>query len=291
MVDLTEIFCKADDFYQGFWPQFQKHLLKTGIERNRATQMSISEMITIVILFHHSGFQNFKRYYTEFILKYSQKEFPYAVCYPRFIQLIPRILVPLMAFMNQLKASSQGIAFVDSTHLKVCHNRRINRNKVFKGIASRGHSSMGWFFGFKLHLIVNHIGEIISWSLTQGHVDDRKPVRKLAKSLKGKLYADKGYISTPLFKDLFDKGLSLVTTLRSNMKNRLLSSFDRILLKKRFIIETINDQLKNICSIEHSRHRSKTNFLVNVLSALAAYQLKPKKPAIKLYHFQQLLPF
>ena len=150
---------------------------------------------------------------------------------------------------------------------------------------------MGWFFGFKLHLIVNHIGEIISWSLTQGHVDDRKPVRKLAKSLKGKLYADKGYISTPLFKDLFDKGLSLVTTLRSNMKNRLMSSFDRILLKKRFIIETINDQLKNICSIEHSRHRSKTNFLVNVLSALAAYQLKPKKPAIKLYNFQQLLPF
>jgi len=290
MIDTTEIFCKADDFYQAFWPEFQRHLVTTGVERQRSGQMSISEMLTIVILFHHSGFQNFKRFYQFWVLKYHKKEFPHAVCYARFVQLMPKILVPLTAFMNSLKKQSKGIAFIDSTHLTVCKNPRIKRNRVFKGLAAHGRSTMGWFFGFKLHLIVNHLGEIISWSLTKGNVDDRKPVKKLTKNLTGKLYADKGYISQPLFTDLLDQGLSLVTAARTNMKNRLMSAFDRIILKKRFLIETVNGQLKEFCNIDHSRHRSKTNFLVNIISALAAYQLKPKKPKLSI-NFTQLSLF
>ncbi len=113
MIDVTEIFCKADDFYQAFWPQFRRHLLKSGFERNRTCQMSVSEIMTILIWFHHSGFRNFKWFYTESILKHHQKEFPTAVCYARFVQLVPRILVPLLAFMNQLKSTSKGIAFID----------------------------------------------------------------------------------------------------------------------------------------------------------------------------------
>jgi len=138
---------------------------------------------------------------------------------------------------------------------------------------------------------VNDRGEIISWSLTQGNVDDRKPVSNLAKNIKGKLFGDKGYISQPLFKDLFEKGTQLITTIRSNMKNRLLPLFDRILLRKRFIIETINDQLKNIAQIEHSRHRSSTNFLINLMAALSAYQLKLKKPRLKFNPAQLALVF
>ena len=291
MMDTTTIFYKVDNFIEEFWPQFRKHLISTGVERIRASQMSISEMITILILFHQSGFRTFKDFYKKSILKHRTKEFPNAVCYARFIQLIPKILVPLLAFMDTLKSSSKGIAFIDSTHLSVCHNRRIERNKVFKDVATRGKSSMGWFFGFKLHLIVNHIGEIVSWTLTQGNVDDRKPVRKLTKNIKGKLYADKGYISKPLFQDLFDRGLTLYTTVRSNMKNVLMPAFDRIMLKKRFIVETINGQLKALSQIDHSRHRSKTNFLVNLVAALAAYQLKPKKPRIRFNRNQLTLPF
>ena len=150
---------------------------------------------------------------------------------------------------------------------------------------------MGWFFGFKLHLIVNDTGEIISWSLTKGHVDDRHPIPTLAKCVKGKLFGDKGYISQPLFKHLFEQGTQLITTIRSNMKNKLLPLFDRILLRKRFIIETINDQLKNISQIEHSRYRSPINFLINLMAALSAYQLKPKKPALKFTYQQLALPF
>ena len=290
-METTALFCKVDDFLEEFWPQFRKHLIKTGVERIRSNQMSVSEMITILILFHQSGFRTFKDFYKKSIMKHRTKEFPNTVCYARFIQLIPKILVPLLAFINTLKSSSKGIAFIDSTHLSVCHNRRINRNRVFKGVASRGRSSMGWFFVFKLHLVVNHIGEIISWTLTQGNVDDRKPVRKLTKGMKGKLYADKGYISKPLFKDLFDRGLTLFTTVRSNMKNVLMPAFDRIMLKKRFLVETINGQLKALSQIDHSRHRSKTNFLVNLVAALAAYQLKPKKPTIRFNKNQLSLPF
>jgi hypothetical protein len=291
MIDITELFCKSDDFYQEFWPQFQRHLLTSGVERQRSGQMSVSEMLTIMVFFHHSGFQTFKRFYLEYVLKYHKKEFPHAVCYARFVQIMPKILVPLMAFMDSLKSRSEGIAFIDSMHISVCKNQRIERNRVFKDVATRGRSSMGWFFGFKLHLIINHVGEIISWTLTKGNIDDRKPVRKLAKNIKGKLYADKGYISHPLFQDLFDQGLSLVTTLRSNMKNRLMDFGDRIMLKKRFLIETVNGHLKEIFNIEHSRHRSKINFLVNLVSALAAYQLKPKKPKISINTALVPLPF
>ena len=256
MIDVNEIFCKADDFFKEFEPKFRKHLIQDGLKRNRSTEMSISEMMTIMILFHQSCYRNFKGYYNAHVKIHLKKEFPTLVSYSRFVQLMPRMIVPFLAFLQSIKGKSTGISFVDSTSISVCKNKRINRNSVFKGLATRGKSTMGWFFGFKLHLIVNDKGDLVSWTLTKGHVDDRKPVPSMAKNVKGKLFADKGYISQPLFKELFEKGTHLITNIRSNMKNRLLPIMDRIMLKKRFIIETINDQLKNISQIEHSRHRS-----------------------------------
>ena len=287
MMNVTELFCKIDDFYIEFCPEYKKHLVEQGQQRDRATDMSVSEIMTLIILFHQSYYRNFKRFYTNYVRIHLKKEFPKMLSYSRFIQLLPRVMVPLLAFLNSIKGISTGISFVDSTSIAVCKNKRIGRHKVFKDLATRGKTTMGWFFGFKLHLIVNDRGEIISWSITQGNVDDRKPVPTLAKAIKGKLFGDKGNVSQPLFKDLFEKGTSLITTVRSNMKNRLLPLFDRILLRKRFIIETINDQLKNIAQIEHSRHRSPFNFLINLMAALSAYQLKPKKPRIN-YNPNQL---
>lgn len=150
---------------------------------------------------------------------------------------------------------------------------------------------MGWFYGFKLHLIVNDRGELLSLMLTPGNVDDRKPVPNLVEDLFGKLFADKGYISQPLFDRLLQTfNVQLITKLRSNMKNRLLPLADRVLLRKRSIIETIFDQLKNISQIEHSRHRSPTNFLVNVLCGLIAYCHKPLKPSLGLHTLACLSP-
>ena len=175
-----------------------------------------------------------------------------------------------------------GISFVDSTPLRVCRTQRIHIHKTFKGIAQRGKCSMGWFFSFKLHLICNEKGELLNFMITPGDIDDRKPLeyKAFVDFIYGKLVGDKGYISKNLFNRLFVDGIQLITKLKSNMKGSIMRISDRLLLRKRAIIETINDELKNIAQVEHSRHRSFDNFIVNTLGSLAAYCFFPKKPTI-----------
>lgn len=141
---------------------------------------------------------------------------------------------------------------------------------------------VGWFFGFKLHLAVNDRGELLACCLTPGNVDDRTPVPQMVKKLRGKLFGDRGYISASLVQLLFEQGLQLITRLRKNMKNRFMHLSDTLLLRKRAIIETIIDQLKNISQIEHSRHRSPTNFVVHLITGLIAYSHQDKKPGLHL---------
>ena len=192
------------------------------------------------------------------------------------------LFVPLFAFLHHHRGAVTGISYIDSTKIQVCHNKRISRNKVFKNLAKRGKTTAGWFFGFKLHLIVNDRGEILAFQLSQGNVSDVSMLELLSKDISGKLYGDKGYISSEIAKKLLDKGVELFTSLRENMKNKLMHIVDKVYLRKRSIIETINDQLKNISQIEHTRHRSPANFLINLLSGLIAYQFKEKKPSINL---------
>lgn len=141
---------------------------------------------------------------------------------------------------------------------------------------------MGWFFGFKLHMVINDKGELLAFKITQATTDDRKPVDALTKGLLGKLIADKGYISAELFHQLYQRGLQLITRIRKNMKNKLVPMMDKLLLRKRVIVETVIDQLKNISQIEHSRHRSPINCMVNILAGIAAYCVQPKKPSLNL---------
>ena len=251
---------------------------------NRPLSLSISEMITIILLFQQSCYRHFKGFYKRHVCVQLNHDFPKLISYTRFIQLMPRVLVYLIPLLNSLRAQVSGISFMDSTSISVCKNKRINRHKVFRGLATRGKTTMGWFFGFKLHLVVNDRGELISWALSQGHVDDRVPVPALCADLFGKLFADKGYVSQFLTELLLKQGTQLITSIRSNMKPRLMPLLDRLLLRKRFIIETINDQLKNISQIEHSRHRSLLNLIVNLVAGLIAYQLQPKKPSLGFSH-------
>lgn len=277
---LLELFCDVDDFCQSFSRQQAPQLSSEAGKRVRQPGLSESEIMTIVIHFHQSGYRDFKDYYTKHVQVYLCREFPSLVSYSRFVTLMQRAVLLLWAYTQACCATCSGISFIDSTTLRVCSNRRIQRHKVFAGLAARGQCSLGWFYGFKLHLVVNDYGEILAFTLTPGNVDDRKPVPKLVKALLGKIFGDKGYLSQPLFKTLLEQGLQLITGIKANMKNRLMLMTDKLLLRKRFIIETINDQLKNQSQIEHSRHRSPINFVVNVLAGLIAYMRQPKKPAI-----------
>jgi len=241
----------------------------------------MSEMITLMIHFHQSHYRNFKAYYLEYVCKHLSNDFPHLLSYSRFVELMPSVVVPLAAYLKKHYGNCSGISYIDSTKLPVCHNKRINRHRVFKGLAAIGKSTMGWFYGFKLHLIVNERGELLSVKLTEGNVDDRKPLPDMCQSIMGKLFGDKGYISQSLHDELLENNLELITSIRKNMKPRLLTLIDKLLLRKRSVIETINDQLKNISQIEHSRHRSPINFAVNLLAGLIAYCKQPKKPSIK----------
>lgn len=283
MKKLVELFCDVDDFCQVFLPRWQQQLLEDGKrKRRRKGRMTPSEVMTIVIGFHMSNQRDFKNYYIGIVARFYRSDFPQLLSYTRFLEVMPTVLVPLCAYFTHLKGQPTGIEFIDSTTLKVCHNLRIPRHKVFDGIAKRGRGTMGWFYGFKLHLVVNHLGDIVACKLTPGNVDDRAPVPELAKELPDRLYGDKGYISKALSDNLLDAGVNLITTVRSNMKAKVISAFDKAMLAKRFIIETINDQLKNISQIEHSRHRSMHGFMLNLMGGLIAYCHKPRKPSLNI---------
>jgi transposase len=282
-MSILELFCNVDDFCLWYARCVSKCALgPVKAKPGPKSGLVMSEIMTIIIHFHQSHYRDFKAYYTQHVLVHLRSEFPGLVSYTRFVELMPAALLPLCAYLQSRLVSSRGLAFIDSTPLPVCHNKRIARHKVFAGLAARGKTSMGWFYGFKLHLIVDDRGELLAFYLPPGNVGDRQPVPHMAKKLWGKFFGDRGYLSQALFERLFRQGLQLITPLRKNMRNRLMPPMDKLLARKRSIIETINDQLKNISQIAHTRHRSPINFLVNLIAGLIAYTHQPKKPSLNL---------
>ena len=280
---LTELFCSVDEFCQVFLPEWKKHQLGSGEKKRcRKTRLTVSEIMTIVVFFQESKFRDFKAYYLNYVSKELRTAFPKLLSYTRFVSLIKSIFIPLCAYLQSRKKDSNGISFVDSTTIVVCHNKRIYNHKVFEGLAARGKSTMGWFFGFKLHLICDHQGELINCAITPGNTDDRKPIPTLTKKVKGKLFGDKGYISQELFESLFQAGLQLITGIKKKMKNKLMPLFDKILLRKRGMIESINNQLKHVFHLVHTRHRNPLNGFINMIAAVVAYTHHPRKPSIGL---------
>ena len=281
-MSILKLFCHVDDFCQWLGTRENAKLLDVTRKRGPAPRLSLSEVMTILIHFHQSRYRDFKAYYTQHVCEHMRSEFPALVSYTRFVELIPSALPAMCIYLRVRFGQKTGVAFIDSTPLSVCHNRRIGRHRVFAEVAKRGKNSMGWFYGFKLHLIVNDKGELLAVQLTPGNIDDRKPVPQMTKNLWGKLVGDRGYLSQALFEQLFARGLQLITPIRKNMQNRLVVLEDKLLTRKRFVIETIVDQLKNISQIEHTRHRSTTNFIVNLIAGLIAYTWQPKKPSLHL---------
>jgi hypothetical protein len=287
MLDLTELFVTVDDLckdFRKYWESDPTPVLSSGNPnarpRKRKGKMSESEIVTILIQFHRSSFRCFKHYYLRHVMVLWAKEFPTLVSYSRFVRISQRVGFQLLYCLQHFKGQCTGLAFVDAMAISVCHNKRIPSHRVFDGFAKRGKTTMGFFYGFKLHLVINEKGELLAFCITPGNVDDRTHVDSMTKDMVGKLYGDKGYISKELFEALFVRGLELITKVKKNMKNRLISEFDKCMLRKRALIESVNDQLQNISMIEHTRHRSLNGFLINVLCALIAYCLQPKKPSL-----------
>jgi transposase len=214
--------------------------------------------------------------------RHLRAEFLKLPSYQRCVELLPRCAAPLAALFDSLKGQCDGIAIADATVLAVCDNKRISRHKVFKGSAERGKTSMGWFYGFKLHVIINSRGELIRLKLTPGNIDDRKPMPELCQGLFGQLFADRGYIARWLTETLAKQGLQLITTVKKNMKPVPRTDFEKAILRRRSLIETVFDELKNLCQIEHTRHRSTFNFMVNLMAGIVAYCLSENKPSLSL---------
>lgn len=285
------IYCEVDDFILGLEEEKDidiSEILPPEAKRGFTCKMSPSEIAAICILFQFSGFRNFKNFYKHLeVINKERNFFSKLLSYNRFVEVKNRVAKLMFFILQCLLKSCSGISFIDSTPVAVCKNKRIRRHRVFKSLAKRGKSSMGWFFGFKLHLCINHMGELLSVDVTQGNVDDRVPVEKMGKNLFGKLFGDRGYISKKLSEKLLSKGVQLITNLKSNMKNKLLPLFDKLVLRKRFIVETAIGIMKEEFHLEHSRHRSNKNFCINLLGVLLAYCLRPTKPAIRLTTQQQ----
>ena len=284
---VTEIFCIIDEFEKNLSVELSKNMhlpssSNDGVRRrNRKGRMSESEIMTILVCYHFGTYRNFKEYYLNCIREQLKSYFPHAVSYNRFVELMPRVFYELMLFMCIYSfGRCSGITFVDSTMIPVCHNLRRHINKVFAGLAKSGKGTMGWCHGFKLHFICNDSGEIITFCLTAANVDDRDDIvwSVFTKHLYGKVFADRGYIKQELFESLFDRGIHLVHGLKANMKNKLMPMWDKIMLRKRYVIECINHLLKEKANLVHSRHRSVHNFIMNLCSALAAYCFFEDKP-------------
>ena len=279
---LTEVYCEIDNICKQIQQQFNKKVLIGSSKSRNRIRMTHSEILTISILFHFSKYKTFKDYYLYYVEKDLKSAFPNLVSYTRFVEL-KGICSGLLTLVSQaLLGKNTGISIIDSTTLEACGIKRGYNHKVLKGIAKKGKSSMGWFFGTKLHLVINHLGEIVSTMLTSGNISDgnKNIVNVLTKNISGKLVADKGYIGN--FQSLFQRGITLIHGIRINMKNKFMHLFDKFLLRKRSIIETVNGILKESLSLEHARHRSVNGFIAHIFSTVSAYSFYKNKPMIKL---------
>jgi hypothetical protein len=279
---LVEDFCQFDDFCQAFGPHWQARLLSQEAQpaKKRGPQAGLadSEIMTILVLYHSSQFRNFRTFYEGVVLTLLRSAFPKAPSYARFIAVTKHVWVPLTVFLLTRMGRRTGLYYIDSTPLPVCHPRRINRHKVFAGLAERGKTSLGWFFGFKLHLVFNHERQIVALTLTPGNVNDTTPVPQLTQDLIGKLFGDKAYVGKDLAHKLLRRGLVLMTRVRRNMKRLPLSFLDKALLNGRNIVETIIGHIKEFSSLRLPKHRSVFNAFTHLTAAIVADQINPPPP-------------
>lgn len=280
---LIEIYVNCDDFLKDFLKSYFQNQITGKKTVTREPCLSPSEIMSICIYYHLTGYKCFQYYYTEFVCKQLKPYFPNLVSYDRFVSLMPRVMPLFMIYLNTHRTGEEtGIYYADSKKLPVCDNRRIKQHKVFTSIADRGKSSTGWFYGFKVFIIVNQYGQLMKCAVTKASKADNNLewMKTFFAGFKGLMFTDKGFLSSKAFDFLYAKGLKLITGVRANMKNKFVNMKEKLLHKKRGMIEAVNDILMTVCDIDHTRHRSPLNFMVNLLSGLVAYTFFDKVPSI-----------
>ncbi len=275
---VIEIYCTIDDLIK----RLPTSMIQRERKRKRKFIMSASEIITIVVLFHRSHATNLKSFYTEDIRDKYQRDFPNMLAYKRLVERLLELAPLCLAVLELMTQECTGISYVDSTSLKSCHIKREHQHRVMASLAHKGRTSMGWFYGMKLHITINHRGELISFATTPGNVNDREPLKDgtLLKGLHGRIFADSGYISNELAEWLSQADIELIAKPTKQQKKVHISQENKRLLFMRSLVETVIGQLKTKCRLEHTRHRSINGFYANLATALMAYQFSDKKPRI-----------
>jgi len=286
---LTEIFFELDEFcleYQDYFSHYQlRASFRPGAIRGRKPELCLSEVMAIVVYYPLTYYQNFKRYYTEHVLKDLTGEFPNLVSYGRMTELIKGCLHPLLLYLTWKARRNHctGISYVDSAKLIACHPKRAHQHKVMKGLAEWGKTSVGWFYGIKYHLVISHLGEILNFAVTSGSTSDNnlEVLKSLTENISGKLFGDKGYLINKKKRETIERGgeLKLITKVRKNMKKPILAADDSCWLNKRGVVESAINIQKEILGIEHTRHRSPWNALTHLVAGLVAYDFRERKPS------------
>jgi len=275
---LVRIFCEIDDFCKELYQYSTHYFLPSPKQKQRRGPpcgLSVSEIMTVLVFFQSSRYRDFKNFYTQCLETYWKPYFPQLPCYARFIAIMNRAIFPMTLFTQLKNSKRTGIYYIDSSCLPVCHLKRSRRHKTFDNIADYGRTSVGWFFGLKLHLVINNHGELLAFKITRGNRSDCKEAASILKSLEGLAFGDKGYISEKLFNELLQQGLKLITRQRKNMKKTEKTGYEQQLLNQRGIIETVIGHLKHHYHVWHSRHRSVVNAMTHLVAALAAYAIEP----------------
>lgn len=283
-IKLIELFIHVDDLCLD-WQRYQQSRQLGKLQRStRIPELSESEICTIIAAYHLSGYKCFEYYYRRLIKVDYASYFPKAPSYERFLTLISRCyrMMWLWSLHCCLQSKRTGFYIIDSKRLEVCHLKREHTHRVFAASARKGKTSTGWFYGFKMHLVINDQGEIINWTITPGNVADNNPalLQKLLTGLQGICLGDKGYYTT-LFDWFYSQRLQLLVKPKKNMKKDKLSLIDhQYYLRKRALIESVNDLLVTVCDLEHSRHRKPENAFAHMAGAIIAYQSFDQKPSI-----------
>ena len=265
----------------------------TPCYKSRRGSLSASEVVTILTAYHLSGYKCFEYYYHQEIKDRFAHCFPDAPSYKRFLNYIPRSLdlVTLYLLFSMAKSQRTGLYFIDSKPIPVCHLRREHSHRVFKDLARKGKSSTGWFYGFKFHLVINNLGQVVNCSFTPANVADNNKnlLQYLLNGLEGVCVGDKGYLSK-LFAHFYEHKLLLLTKPRKNMKTRLQTNQNNLLLSNRGVIESCFDILTSVCNLEHTRHRSPINALVHMMCSVLAYQKLEHRPRVFFPSMKTSLP-
>lgn len=282
---LTEIYVDVDDFCKAKMPLIAKALHHCGLYKKlHPSQLTLAEVMTILIYYQLSPYKNFKAYYTRHVLTDLRRDFPDLVSYDRFVALIPRTLIALMLYLAYRCSRSvrTGLYYIDSTSLAACHPKRAHQHRTLKGFAAWGRSSTGWFFGLKAHLVINHLGQLVHVCITNGSTHDAhaKVLFSLTKDLVGWVFGDKGYLLNVDKQAFVEREGQLIWAAKPRRPKQALNwpVTAKKWAKKRSLIETVIGQNKAVCDLEHSRHRSVTNAFVNIYASLIAYSFYERKP-------------